>query len=127
AVARFAGSNRVSICFLGLAPQALRCRPLRGLKSCFYCFLGLAPQALRCRPLRGLKSCFYCFLGLAPQALRCRPLRRLFFEFGLHGFAATLCCRRRWISFFINSTSLASGWSFKKISNSSAASLYRFN
>jgi hypothetical protein len=43
------------------------------------------------------------------------------------GFAATLCCRKRWISFFINSASLASGCTFKNISNSSAASLYRFN
>src|SRR6185369_13684176 len=40
--------------------------------------LGLAPQALCCRPFHGLKSRLEdLFLGLAPQALCCRPLRRV--------------------------------------------------
>jgi hypothetical protein len=40
---------------LGLAPQALCCRPLRGFKSLLLMIhLGLAPQALCCHPLRGL-------------------------------------------------------------------------
>jgi hypothetical protein len=55
AAARFAGFCFDVTRFLGLAPQALRCRPLRGLiKYLFALTLGLAPQALRCRPLRGL-------------------------------------------------------------------------
>jgi len=44
---------------LGLAPQALCCRPLRGLNLFFAgLILGLAPQALCCRPLRGLNLIF---------------------------------------------------------------------
>jgi hypothetical protein len=87
---------------LGLAPQALCCRPLRGLRACWdiypwgwrapgfmlppasraprllgYLSVGLAPQALCCRPLRGLKRFSIVILGLAPQALCCRPLRGL--------------------------------------------------
>src|ERR1051325_2676422 len=41
---------------LGLAPQALCLRPLRGLKRFMSLILGLAPQALCLRPLRGLVS-----------------------------------------------------------------------
>ena len=40
------------------------------------------------------------------------------------GLFCELCSRRRLMSFFINSTSLESGWTFRNTSNSSAASLY---
>jgi hypothetical protein len=40
----------------GRQPQKIkRCRPFHGLATYTQCFLGLAPQALCCRPLRGLK------------------------------------------------------------------------
>src|SRR6266545_184066 len=35
------------------------CRPFHGLTSQPSSFLGLTPQALRCRPLRGLYSCSF--------------------------------------------------------------------
>ena len=67
---------------LGVTPQALRYRPLRGL-SLRLCarVLGLTPQALRYSPLRGLRRVL-CgrVLALSPQALRYRPLRGLNFR-----------------------------------------------
>jgi len=56
AVARSAGSIAFSFrLILGLAPQALCFRPLRGLnRTLLHLILGLAPQALCFHPLRGL-------------------------------------------------------------------------
>jgi hypothetical protein len=50
--------NSKTSMILGLAPQALCCRPLRGLER-LSGDPGLAPQALCCRPLRGLERLFY--------------------------------------------------------------------
>ena len=67
------------LAILGLAPQALCFRPLRGLDLLYeLAILGLAPQALCFRPLRGLDLLYeLAILGLAPQALCFRPLRGL--------------------------------------------------
>ena len=73
AVARFAGcAPRFVIRILGLTPQALRWRPLRGLLHLY------ERVQVGCRPLRGARRIFLIrILGLTPQALRWRPLREL--------------------------------------------------
>src|SRR6185369_12729470 len=86
---------------LGLAPQALCCRPLRGLGAfivaipgacapgfmlspasrarCFYCCdpWGLRPRLYAVARFAGSVLLLLRSLGLAPQALCCRPLRGL--------------------------------------------------
>jgi len=67
AVARFAGSTRIfCIANLGLAPQALLCRPLRGLGAHVFampmCFMGSAPTHFDADVLHGLGA----------HAFRCR-------------------------------------------------------
>src|ERR1041385_3463370 len=65
---------------LGLAPQAVCFRPLRGLERFSFCFYPgacapafMLPPATRARTLFPFAS----ILGLAPQALCFRPLRGL--------------------------------------------------
>src|SRR6185369_4601703 len=68
AVARFAGSNCISICFLGLAPQALRCRPLRGLELYFYLFPGARAPGFTLSPASRARIVFlFVSWGLRPR------------------------------------------------------------
>jgi len=84
-------ASRARTCFLrsilGLAPQALCCRPLRGLARVF----AFDPGAGRLRlyavaRFAGSHVFLRSILGLAPQALCCRPLRGL----------ARVFCVRSW-------------------------------
>src|SRR6185369_15349987 len=46
------------------------CRPLRGLQNiCWFVILGLAPQALCCRPLRGLRGLMLPPASRAPRKI----------------------------------------------------------
>src|SRR6185369_799463 len=66
------------LAILGLTPQALCCRPLRGLiRGLFPCDPGARAPGFMLPPASRADSCLLAILGLAPQALCCRPLRGL--------------------------------------------------
>jgi len=78
AVARFAGSIYFFNRILGLAPQALCCRPLRGLQSIFSTgSWGWRPRLYAVARFAGSIYFLNWILGREPQALCCRPLRGL--------------------------------------------------
>jgi len=78
AVARFAGLHVFLLrLILGLAPQALCCRPLRGLDTSLNEQFLVTPGFMLSPASRACMFLLRLILGLAPQALCCRPLRGL--------------------------------------------------